>query len=129
MKLVRITPQSPDWPALLSMGAGDFLGEKNASEFWAICTPDPIGVLGFEQLTPDACECELWVRRDMRGRWWTRAFYSMLLGIGFARAKTIIAAVVEGSESHRIVERLGWKKYCQRGELSYYHIHKERLHA
>lgn len=111
------------------MGAGDFLGEKDASEFWAILTPEPIGVLGFEQLTPDACECELWVKEDVWGRWWSRAFYSMLLGIGFSKAKTIIAAVEQGSASHRMVERLGWKMYCQQDGLSYYQIHKERLHA
>ena len=129
MRLARITPQSPEWTALISMGAGDFLGEKDGVELWAICTTGPIGVLGFEQVSDDVCECDLWVREDMRGLWWTRAFYAMLLGIGFSRAKTIIAAVEEGSASHRIVERLGWKMYCQQDGLSYYQICKERLHG
>lgn len=129
MRLVRLDPTTPAWSALIALGAGEYLGEKPDTEFWAICAPEPIGVLGFEQLSGDACECDLWVRPDVRGRWWTRSFYSMLLGIGFAKAKTIIAAVMEGSASHRMVERLGWEKYCQQGGLSYYHICKERLNG
>lgn len=129
MKLTRISHSSPEWLLLFSMGAGDFLGEKDSTEFWAVCAPEPIGVLGFEQLSPDACECELWVREDLRGRWCTRSFYPMLLGIGFSKANTIIAAVERGSASHGMVKRWGWKMYCQQDGLSYYQIHKESLHA
>lgn len=122
MRLVRIYPHSPEWSALIEMGATEFVGEKDASEFWAILSPDPIGVLGFEQISPEVCECELWVKPEVRGRWWSRSFYAMLLGIGFSKAETLVASVEPGSASHALVERLGWKKYCQQGELSYYRI-------
>lgn len=129
MKLTRIDSKSTEWHLLLFMGAGEFMGDKPRTEFWAICMPEPIGVLGFEKLSDDACECDLWVTEDRRGRWWSRAFYAMLLGIGFSKSRAIIAAVEEGSASHRIVKRLGWKMYCQQDGLSYYQIHKESLHA
>lgn len=129
MRLTRLDPSMPEWSALIAMGAGDYLGEKPNTDFWAICGAEPIGVLAFEQLFGDACECHLWVREDQRGRWWTRAFYSMLLGIGFSKARMIIAAVEQGSASYRIVKRLGWEMYCQQSGLSYYRICKERLHG
>jgi hypothetical protein len=129
MNLVRIVPQSPEWQSLAASGAGEFLGDKAGVELWAICREQPIGVVGFEQISDEVCEWHLWVIESVRGRWWTRSFYSMILGIAFSKASMLVAAVMEGSPSHRIVERLGWNKYCQRDGLSYYSICKERLHG
>ncbi|TBH23641.1 hypothetical protein ELG64_09050 [Rhizobium leguminosarum] len=122
MKLSRLLPNTPEWEALLALGADEYIGVKEGCDFWAICKPEPIGVVAFEFIAPRIKETHFWVAPERRKRWWTREFYRLFLGIAFADADVMVAAVEDGSSSHRLVMGLGWEKYCQRGRVSYHQI-------
>lgn len=124
MQFVPLIPDSCDWKAIECLGGGEFLGEKEGVELWVMKNGKKVtGVTGRE-LKRGFAVCEIWVAPEWRGRWFSKAAWRAWCELMLRDVPCIVSDVDDERHKQRL-ERLGWKAYCQDGEVSYYLLTKE----